>query len=304
MKLGLTFVCILIVLLPVLCVAEGLQLLSVIPPFSNPGQSIQLFGAGFTPATRVVLGAEELTPTLLNAGQMQLLVPELAEGEYSLQLVTDGETSDQSLRLRIELPPPSIEVLSPANIDECSTAAERLVTIRGQNFQAGLHLLLNGSAVPASLQNEQQISFAAPPLTAGIYGLQVINPNGKSSLPHSLYFNNIPKIYGLSEGDDYVNHYQLIIRGKNFYPHSNLVVSEYPIGFTDQPPQQRIISGRNASRDSGRALHSIPADYLNHVDCNTMIYYRFPYSGQSKQMSLQVINRDGKTSGIEQTSMP
>lgn len=304
MRLRAALTCITILLLPVICTAEGLQLHSANPATSSPGESIQVFGAGFSSATRVVLGGQELTPTLLHAGQLQLLVPQLAEGEYSLQLIAEGKTSAQALRLRIESPVPSIEALSPSNINECSTAQERLVTIRGQNFQPGLHLFLNGATVPITLHDDQHLSFAVPPLSAGIYGLQVLNANGKRSLPHSLYFNNIPKIFSLSEGEDYVNFYQLIIRGKNFYPYSTLVVSEYPVGFTDLPPRQSIITGRDSGHGGQGTLLRGRNDFLNYVDCNTLIYYRFPYSRQLKQLSLQIINSDGKTSAIEQTSMP
>lgn len=279
--------------------AAELQLYSVTPAVVSVGSTVQILGNGFSAATQVLLGGEEIRPQLIDAGRLHLLIWQLPEGDYSLQLTDGVVTTAQSLNLRIELPAPAISAVSPANIDECSTAEERLVTISGNHFQPGATLLLNGSAVPASIDGGQTISFVAPQLAAGIYGLQVVNPNGKRSLPQSLYFNNIPKILGLGEGDDYVGSYQLIIEGKNFYPHSSLVVREYPAGFGDLPPQQRVIQGRDAMRDAAGGSLPGSGDYLNYVDCNRLIYYRHPYSGQDKQLSLQIVNRDGKSSQVE-----
>ena len=304
MRLRSALISLLCFLLPTLSSAADLQLHSVNPAVATTGASVQILGTGFSSATRVMLGGQELTPLLLSDGQLQLLVPQFAEGEYALQLTDGVVTTAQSLSLRIELPPPSIVSLSPANINECSSPTERQVTISGRNFQPGGSLLLNGSAVPIIIDSAQSISFDAPQLNAGIYGLQVVNPNGKRSLPQSLYFNNIPKIYSLSAGDNYVGSYQLIIEGKNFYPHSTLVVRQYPAGFGDAPPQQWVIRGRDIGHDTDRSFRRVPGDYLNYVDCNTLIYYRFPYSGQDKDLTLQIVNRDGKSSSIEQISMP
>jgi hypothetical protein len=81
------------------------------------------------------------------------------------------------------------------------------------------------------------------------------------------------------------------------------VVREYA-GFNELPPQQRVIAARDVGRGGDGSRLRVQEDYLNYVDCNTLIYYRFPYSGQSKQLTLQIINRDGKTSGIEQALLP
>jgi hypothetical protein len=282
--------------------AAELQLHSVNPAVAVAGSNVQILGNGFSVAVRALLGGRELTPLLISEGQLQLLIPQLAEGNYVLQLTDGVVTTVQSLNLRIELPPPSISTVNPTNINECSTAEERLVTVSGSNFQPGAVLLLNGSAVSARFDSARTISFSAPQLDAGIYGLQVVNPNGKRSLPQSLYFNNIPKIFSLSEGEDYVGSYQLIISGKNFYPHSTLVVREYPAGFGDQPPQQRIIRGRDVGQNPTGSQLPGQGDYLNYVDCNTLIYYRYPYSGQEKQLSLRIVNPDGKTSRVEYIS--
>ncbi|WP_303722942.1 IPT/TIG domain-containing protein [Malonomonas rubra] len=292
------FLCCWLLIIPLSSAAE-LQLHAVNPAVVPTGANVQILGSGFSAATQVLLGGQELKPQLISEGQLQLLIPQLPEGSYALQLTDGVVTAAQSLSLYIELPAPRITDINPTNVNECSNPEERLVTVSGGDFQPGANLLMNGSAVPASIDSSQSISFVAPQLDAGIYGLQVVNPNGKRSLPHSLYFNNIPKIFSLSEGEDYVGSYQLIIEGKNFYPHSSLVVREYPSGFGDLPPQQRIIHGRDVMQGSAGARLRGHGDYLNYVNCNTLIYYRYPYSGQDKELSLQIVNRDGKSSQVE-----
>lgn len=57
-------ICIACLLLPPLSSAAELQLHSVNPAIASSGATVQIFGTGFTPATRVLLGGQELTPEL------------------------------------------------------------------------------------------------------------------------------------------------------------------------------------------------------------------------------------------------
>ena len=280
--------------------AADLQLHSVKPATTNSAATVQIYGNGFSTATKVLLGGAEFTPVLIDATQLQLRVPQLDEGEYALQLIDQDRMAVQNLSLRIELPPPQIDSVSPANIDECSTPDERHVTVRGRYFQPDSTLLVNDAERKATVVNDQQINFVAPALDAGSYGVMIGSAAGKFSLPQSLYINNVPKIFNLSVGEDYVNSYQLIITGKNFYPDSRLVISDNSTPVNDLPSPERVV----ASRAKQTFPRSVPGDYLNYVDCTTLIYVRYPYSRQERELSLQIVNPDGKSSSPAAISTP
>ncbi len=277
---------------------------SVRPSTVSIGSAVTVTGASFTARTRVVLGETEIAPGIAGAGQLVFTVPAVAPGEYALFLRDQTETSQQSFILRVVEPTPRIVSLSPTNIDACSTEADRRVNVELNDFLPGGTLLLNGSAVPYGTAGTGTIAFTAPPLEAGIYGVQVVNPGGTQSLPHSLWFNDIPDILDVSQGAEYVNYYELVIQGKNFFYNSTLVINEYQAGFSDLPPRQRTITaqGRSAGLEAGAARTQ--ADNVFYVDCNTLIYYRYPYSTQPKPLVIQVINPDGKKSPPFNTTLP
>ncbi len=107
----------------------------------------------------------------------------------------------------------------------------------------------------------------------------------------------------MSVGEDFVNYYQLVIRGNNFFFRSILVVSEYPAGFSEFPPTQHSLVAQNppTRRDSAR---SPQREELYYQDCTTLIYNRFPLSGENRRLVLRVSNPDGRQSGAFEVNVP
>ena len=105
--------------------------------------------------------------------------------------------------------------------------------------------------IPFTRSDELSYSVTPPPLTAGSYGLQLVNPDGKKSLPQTLWFNNVPEIESVSVGDNFVNSYQMIIKGKNFFHNLALLVNEYPGGFSGMPSRQRFIPAQGGDGVQG-----------------------------------------------------
>ncbi len=276
----------------------ALEISGVAPGTVTPGSSVTITGGPFQAGARVFLGDRTLVPKVVDDHHLTFTVPPLEEGEYALFLQQGGESSAKTFTLRVVLPPPRIFSINPTNIDECSTEGQRRVVVEGQDFLPGANLLLDNAAVAHAQSGGSTISFTAPPLPAGIYGVQVVNPDGRRSLPHSLWFNNIPEIDTVSQGQDYTTYYQLVINGKNFFFNSTLVVTEYPIDAQGVAPQQRSIPVRRHGSTIG------VGDNVFFVDCHTLIYNRFPLSNQDRQVSLQVINPDGKATSSYTLSTP
>lgn len=284
--------------------AAGLEISSVHPDPAIVGSPVTIIGGPFVPALRVVIGGREIVPSLVDERQLVFVVPQLGAGEHALYLLADQQKSEQTISLRVSLPPPQISALEPSNVDECSTAEQRSIVLRGDHFREGSKLLINGQIVPSTRLSETEINFTVPPLKAGTYGVQVTNPDGSESLPHSLWLNNIPHIYDVSRGDDFVSYYQLIIRGENFVLNSALIVYESSVGQPNLPPSQQIVPGQGGRSFIGEGARHHQTEAVTYVDCNTLIYNRYPYSGQDKTLILRVSNPDGKQTDSYELSTP
>ena len=291
-----------LILLPL--AAQGAEITSIYPDVAYVGTPVTIIGGPFGPEVRVELADQQLTPRLINPRQLVFITPQLPVGEYSLYLSEGAQASAQTYSLRIELPPPVISSISPTTLDECAPAEQLRVKLEGKNIEDGAQLLLNGAVIPFVREDDLSYSFMPPPLQAGSYGVQVVNPDGKRSLPHTLWFDNRPEIESVTEGDNFVNTYQVVIRGKNFFHNSVLLVKEYPGGFSDLPPRQRFIPVQGATGFRGMKSPRIQAENINYQDCHTLIYNRHPPFGQAMRLVFQVGNPDGRQTAPYEVSLP
>ncbi len=252
--------------------ALALEMLSVSPQRTQPGQVIRVTGGPFEGNVRIYIGDQTVQPLSIQEREILFKVPDLSEGEYLLFLRSDEEDS-RAFRLEVEEKPPVIYLLIPSVVDECTTDTLSRYEVQGDNFQRGAILLLDGTVVPSVRQNAQTLTLTPPYLKGGIHQVQAVNPSGRKSLPQALLVNNQPEIFSVFQGDDNVNSYELYIQGKNFFSNSKLLVDGRPI---------RTVSG-------------IPAqtEIVRYVDCNTLVYIRYPYSRELKQVSLRVVNPNG-----------
>lgn len=264
--------------------AAAPALTSIAPAAASPGRTVIVGGGPFGPQARVLLGDRVITPVTVAEGEVTFTVPELPEGDYVLRVEEAGEVSSASFLFRVILPPPIIEALAPAQVDLCAVQEGLEVEVTGRHFQPGAQLLLDGAAIAHEKRETEEIVFNFPPLFGGSHEVQVVNPDGKRSLPRSLLVNSAPEILQVSQGANYVNYYQLIVEGKNFFYTSTLVVDGRPIRRT--------------------ALRPTQSDSVEFVDCRTLIYNRYPYSHQLKPVTLQVVNPNGQESSVLSVSIP
>lgn len=271
------------------------EIVSVTPATVSVGTVVTFTGGPFSPDTRILLGGREITPTQPSTHQLVFTVPPMESGEHAILLKVLEQVSATPFSLRVIDPEPRIQSISPANIDECTTAAERRVTVTGEAFSAGSQLLLDGAVIAVDQIDENRIIFTAPPLKGGLHHLQVINPGGYKSLAHALFVNNIPEILSVEQGSDEVTFYTLTIYGKNFLFNSNLIVDGAPIS-------QPLIADGNQIHVTSPPQST--KDFLTYVDCSTLIYNRYPYSRQAKRISLQVVNPGGIPSPVFHITAP
>ena len=282
----------------------AIEITAVYPQTVFAGTPVTVIGGPFSAEVKVNLGNRQLVPNSVGPRQLVFVTPQLPVGEYALFLQDGEETSRRTFSLRLEVPPPVITEISPDHLDECPMPERGPIILRGENLQPGTQLLLSDAVIPSSRDTEQIFSFTPPPLRAGSYGLQLVNPDGKRSLPHTLWVGNQPEIEIVQEGENFVTYYQILITGKNFFHNSVLLITEYPGGFDDLPPRQRFIPAQGGAAFHGDRSRKGNSESLSYQDCHTLIYNRYPPSGQAIRMTFRVGNPDGQQSDPYEVSLP
>lgn len=280
-----------LLLLPV--ALPAFEVATIHPDVAVAGESVSIIGGPFSAELSLRVGAVA-TPFELN-GERHLVfrVPALEPGVYPLVLTDPRLGEEKAFTLQVVVPPPEIVSLYPARVDECFDVGDRAITVRGRFLRPESRLLVNGLAVPFTWHNAEELVFEAPRLTVGVYGVQVVNPDGRASLPQSLEFSNTPEIFSVEIGEDFVNTYQVRIRGKNFFQRSVLVVNDFPTGQPDLPPRQRAVAGQGLQTQQQQGFH-LRQEEVTYQDCQTLIYNRYPLSGEARRVLLRVSNPDGK----------
>jgi len=279
------------------------EVITIYPDTIAAGESVSVIGGPFDEGYTLSINGETVSFTLSDARHLVFRVPQLAPGVYPLLLTDTRSGAEQTYTLQVVLPPPEITSLSPSEIDECSDASGNSITLHGRNLLPESRLLINGLAVPFEWHNDGELAFTSPTLTAGVYGVEVVNPDGRKSLPQSLAFSNVPEIFSVDRGDDFVNYYQLVIHGKNFFQRSLLVVSEYPSGASDQPPRQRAVIGQGLQTQHQQGAR-LRQEVVYYQDCQTLIYNRYPLSSDARRLVLWVTNPDGKQTPAFELTAP
>ncbi len=272
-----------LVLLPAPALAAAPEMTGIFPAVASPGSIVTIIGGPFEQQVQIVFGDRTLSPIRIAQKQLTFVVPQLAEGDYLLFLQAGEQHSQRSLFFRVVLPAPSITSLTPSKIEACTTGEQRQVVLQGRDLHRGVQALLDGVALAAE-QNGNTLTFTLPELPPGMHQVQVINPDGKRSVPVSLLVDALPEILSVSRGEENVNYYELLISGKNFSYNSTLVVNGRPI--TPFYPG------------------SLQVDSIAFRNCKTLIYKRYPPSSQPTQLNLQIINPDGKESAVYTLSAP
>lgn len=259
------------------------NLAGIFPAVANPGSAVTIIGGPFEPQIQIVFGDRTLRPASIADKQLTFIVPQLPEGDYLLFLQAGEEKSERSLFFRVVLPAPGITNLAPSKIEACATGDQRQVVLQGRDLHTGVQILLDGVSLAAS-HSGNSLSFTLPEMPPGMHQVQLVNPDGKRSIPASLLIDALPEIQSVSRGEENVNYYELQITGKNFLYNSTLVVNGRPI--TPFYPG------------------SLQVDSISYRDCNTLIYKRYPPSNQPTHINLQIINPDGKESAVYSLSTP
>lgn len=279
----------------------ALEITSVSPVRGTPGTLVGIGGGPFSPQTQPFLGELYIAPRITLKNYMELTVPNLPPGVYTLTVQDDTMVAAQTYQFEVMAPTPQVTNIIPNILDICPIDPLNHLQINGLNFLPGAVLLVNDRVVPSTVISSTSIEAQLPGFQEpGVYGVSVRNQEGATSLPHSLWVNSTPEIYTVEQGADFANYYEVIIHGKNFLFNSTLVIKEpedSDISMTSQ--QLHSVSPKSASSQTAIS----PQNRLIYVDCQTLIYHRYRTS-RTKDLSLQIFNPDGRKSDLYYVALP
>ena len=272
----------------------ALEITSVVPTRATPATEVVLTGGLFSPQSRIYLGEQFVPASRVLPRQLEFIVPPLPAGTYSLTVQDAVDMAVQPFNFEVLALPPQITAVAPENLDVCADESDRLIRVEGSNLLPETQLLLDGKAVGSSFIDPGAMEFRLPELPAGVYGIEARNPDGTASLPQSLWVDNVPEITGVERGGEYVNYYEMIIHGKNFFYNSILVVREPNIFIGGTGTRQLTYYANRGAPGAGPSDFHARGETLRYYDCRTLLYLRYPNNFDNKELTLQVINPDGK----------
>lgn len=277
-----------------------ITILSIIPAQGEPTTSVTLAGSGFTDKTTAFLGNTEVPTVVLGPRQISFTIPNLPPGLYALYLRRGDGTTSRAYNFTLLPTKPDIYALAPDTMYACSTGRDREVVITGRNFQEKSLVLFDGAAVRGSFLSTETFSFTVPRVAAGLHQIQIKNLEGAISGSQGLFIDSRPEIDSVIPGEEYVNYYDLVIGGRNFTQDSTVIITEErDLNQTGiQLPifdVKRLRSGTASATEQERAIF---------VNCEKLIYQRYPYSTTPKNFKVQVINPSGEESSVIEVSAP
>jgi hypothetical protein len=260
------------------------SILSIIPAQGEPGGIVTLYGNGFSSGITAYLGNTAIPAKVLSAKHLSFEIPKLDPGLYALYLKRKDGITSSIYNFTILPLKPVVTGIQPDKISACDSGGAREAHISGRNFQERSMVMFDGAAIGSRFISPDSIDFAVPDVQAGLHQVQIRNPGDAYSTVMGLFIDAKPEITSISQGEAYVNYYNLIINGRNFQQNSSLIVDGNSI--------------------PGIGAYAPGQEKFVFVNCNQIIYERYPYDTSPKNIRLQIINPNGESSPVIQITAP
>jgi len=258
--------------------ASALQITSLRPTTAAPGDIATLSGNNWPEEFQLLLGETVVPFEAFSADAVRFRIPDLPAGEYLISYRVAGDVNSTPTRftLRLLAAAPLIDRIIPEQVPVCREAGVDIV-IQGRHLDAAAQALLDDGILRIKSRSTGNITIELPQLAAGLHRLQLINRDGQKSLAATLEVTGRPQIDQLQIEDDQVVSYPIRIIGVNFTPQSRLLVNG-----------TEVVNHPGILKEGD--------DRVSYLDCNTLLYQRYPLTGQTRDLQFQVQNPDGQAS--------
>jgi len=260
------------------------SILSIIPGQAQAGSTVIVSGNGFNSETTLFLGINEVPFKIITEQQISFVLPHISAGSYALYIRNKSGESSKAYAFTVAPVKPSVTALSPDSVQLCSTGGDRQIIVSGKNFLEGARLLFDGAIIKGNRISAEEMTFQTPNVPGGLHQVQVKNPEEAVSSAIALLIASQPEIRSVSQGNDYVNYYELNIEGINFQHGSTLIVDG-----------TRIQSGVPNTGNRDRLVFK---------NCNSLTYQRYPYDRSVKSFQMVIVNPNGEESSMFTVSAP
>src|SRR6266545_2029072 len=193
-----------------------INILSIVPAQGEPGMTVSLYGAGFSEKTAVFLGGVEVPAKVVSGKQLSFDIPKLDPGLYALFLKREDGSTSKPYNFSLLPLKPVANALVPDTITACAAGRDRDVVVKGRNFTEGSQILFDGAVIGSRFSSSETLSFTTPQIAEGLHQVQVRNSGEALSGVLGLTIDARPEIMGVTQGEQYVNSYNLVIDGRNF----------------------------------------------------------------------------------------
>lgn len=261
------------------------SILSIVPAQGEPGSRVTIFGSAFGDQVTAMLGTVEIPARVTDGNRLEFQIPKLDAGLYALYLKRSDGVVGRVYNFNVLALRPVLESVAPDRVSACAAGAEREITVSGQNFTDSSMVLFDGAVVSGRVVSSQQIVFTVPDAAGGMHQIMVKNDQDNGTLPRAMVLETKPEVSQVSIGTESVNYYELNIYGRNFQQNSSIYVD-----------------GQRIGGKGGQEM--IEREKLIYVDCNRLIYQRYPYSPVNKDFRIQVVNQGGEASQTVNVTAP
>ncbi|MFI0714391.1 IPT/TIG domain-containing protein [Streptomyces inhibens] len=154
------------------------------------GNTVTINGTGLATATAVQFGTTSATPTVVNDGQLTVVVPTgVAAGSVGVTVTTAGGTADDLSYTYVDQP--TILALSPLS---GPTAGGTEVTITGTNLATTQSVTFGGTPAPFVVISGTSISVVTPPGADGPVDVTVTTTGGSATSAGAFTYTAGPSI--------------------------------------------------------------------------------------------------------------
>jgi hypothetical protein len=260
------------------------SILSIIPGQAPPGSTVVISGSGFNSESALFLGIDEIPFKVISSRQISFEMPQTPAGNYALYIRQKSGVSSRTYAFSVTSVKPSITSISPDTVSLCTSAGNRQIIVKGKNFLEGARLLFDGAIIKGSRTSAEEMTFQTPQVPGGLHQIQVKNPEEGVSSAIALLITSQPEIRNVTQGNDYVNYYELNLEGINFQQGSTLIVEGRKIQGGQPNPGDR--------------------DRLVFRNCTSLTYQRYPYDPSIKSFQMIIVNPNGEESSFFTVSAP